>query len=525
MKLGKSLLVALLAGVMAGPVMAKDLVVGMKAAVDNADPHQLFTPNRNIDLQVYEPLIYQDRFLKPQPWLATSWKPLDDKTWEIKLREDVKFSDGSPFTAEDVVFSLDRGLTIKGLRTYRGYLKDIASVEAADAHTVVIKTKIATSLLPWNLTSIGMVSAKAAKDATEEDFNGGRAAIGTGPYKWIKWTPGESVILEKNPNYWNGSEPWDKVTFRFIANDSARVAALLSGDVDIIDQVPGNLTKQVSEGSKTQLVEDTSVFNIFLSFDRWRDVSPYVKAKDGSVLKENPFRNADVQQAINIALNRKGLAERIMHGAAVPTGQLAPEGMQGYDPSLAIPEYNPAKAKELLAKGGYPDGFRLTIQCFNDRFAGDAQVCQAIASMLTAIGIETQVETMPASVFFKRAYNGGADGTPEFSFFMILYGTPTGNSTNLITTVLQTFDKDRGFGANNRNLYSNPEVDSLITASQASFDVKESDELLLKATRVALEDYALLPMFFLKSSWGVRAGLDLEPRADGFTMARNIREK
>lgn len=525
MKLKLSFLAGLLACIIAAPAPAKDLVIAMKAAVDNPDPHQLFTPNRNVDLQVYEPLIYQDRYLKPQPWLAVSWTSLDDTTWEIKLRENVTFADGTPFSSEDVVFSLNRGMTIEGLRTYRGYLKDIASVEAKDPHTVIIKTKTPTSLLPWNLTSIGMVSAKAAKDATEADFNGGRAAVGTGPYRWIKWTPGESVVLEKNPTYWNGVEPWDKVTFRFIPNDSARVAALLAGDVDVIDQVPGNLTKQVSGNGKTSLVEDTSVFNVYLSFDRWREVSPYVKAKNGSDLKENPFRNADVQEAVNIALNRVGLAERIMHGAAVPTGQLAPEGMQGYDPALTVPEYNPAKAKELLAKGGYPDGFRLTIHCYNDRFSGDAQVCQAVASMLTAIGIETAVETMPSSVFFKRALSGGADGTPEFSFFMVLYGTPTGSSTNMITTVLQTYDKAKGFGANNRNLYSNPEVDSFITASQASFDPKESEDLLLKATRTAIKDHGLLPMFFLKSSWGARAGLQLEPRGDGFTMARNIREK
>lgn len=525
MKLNLPIVAALLTAFISTQAAAKDLVIAMKAAVDNADPHQLFTPNRNVDLQVYEPLIYQDRYLKPQPWLATSWTSTDPTTWEFKLRENVSFADGNPFTADDVVFSLKRGLAIDGLRTYRGYLKDITSVEAKDAHTVIIKTRVPTSLLPWNLTSIGMISAKAAKDATDADFNGGRAAVGTGPYRWVKWTPGDRVVLERNANYWNGAEPWDKVTFRFIPNDSARVAALLSGDVDVIDQVPGNLTKQVADSGKTKLVEDTSVFNAYLSFDRWRDVSPYIKANDGSPLKTNPFRDADVREAVNIALNRAGLAQRIMHDAAVATGQLAPEGMYGYDPALKTPEYDPKKAKQLLVKAGYPDGFQLTIHCYNDRFAGDAQVCQAVASMLTAIGIKTQVDTMPSSVFFKRALSGGEGGTPEFSFFMVLYGTPTGNSTNFLTSVLQTYDKAKGFGANNRNLYSNADMDTLINASQASFDPKESEKLLLKATDVAVRDYGLLPLFFLKSSWGIRSGLILEPRGDGFTMARNIREK
>lgn len=521
--------IALYAGIALGFAAAcahaNDLVIGMKAAVDNPDPHQLFTPNRNVDLQVYEPLVYQDRYLKPQPWLATSWKNLDETTWELKLREGVKFSNGQPFTADDVVFSINRGLSIEGLRTYRSYLKDIAKIEAVDAHTVKITTKQPTTLLPWNLTSIGMVSAQVAKDAAEADFNGGKAAVGTGPYRWIKWTPGQDVVLEKNLDYWNGVEPWDKVTFRFIANDSARVAALLSGDVDVIDQVPGNLAKKIADDQKTALIEDTSVFNAFLSMDRTRDNSPFITKADGSPLGKNPFKDAKVREAIDAALNRKGLAERIMQGSATPTGQFAPEGMKGYDASIPVPKYDAAHSKALLAEAGYPDGFGLTIHCFNDRFAGDAQVCQAIASMLTAIGIKTKVDTMPSSVFYKRATSGGANGEPEFSMFMAVYGTPTGNSSNLLINVVHTNDKAKGLGANNRSLYSNPEIDKIITESQVTFDEAQGNAKLIEATKAALKDNAVIPLFFLKSSWGTRAGLTLEPRGDGFTMARNIRSK
>jgi peptide/nickel transport system substrate-binding protein len=504
---------------------AADLVIGMKAAVDNPDPHQLFTPNRNVGLQVYEPLIYQDRYLKPEPWLATEWKNLNPTTWELRLREGVKFSNGQPFTADDVVFSLDRGLSIEGLRTYRSYLKDIAKVEALDPFTVRITTKQPTTLLPWNLTSIGMVSAKAADGATEADFNGGKAAVGTGPYKWIKWTPGQDVVLEKNPSYWNGVEPWDKVTFRFIANDSARVAALLSGDVDVIDQVPGNLARKIADDPKTTLVEDTSVFNAFLSMDRSRDASPFITGSDGVPLTRNPFKDAKVREAVNIAINRAGIADRIMHGSATPTGQISPQGMQGNDPAIEIPKYDPARAKALLAEAGYPQGFGVTLHCFNDRFAGDAQVCQAIASMFTAIGIKTKVDTMPSTVFYKRAASGGPDGSPEFSMFMAVYGTPTGNSSNLLLNVIHSSDKARGLGANNRSLYSNPSVDKLIDDSQTIFDAEEANRKLLEATKAGLQDSAILPLFFLKSSWGTKKGISLEPRGDGFTMARGIRKQ
>lgn len=526
--MNKMIIAGLLCGILLGFAQAStaaDLKIAMKSAVDSADPHQLYTPNRNIDLQVYEPLIYQDEHLRPVPWLATSWKNLDDTTWEIKLRDGVKFSNGKPFTSADVVFSLNRGMNIEGTRTYRAYLKDIASVDAVDPWTVRITTKQPSSLLPWNLTSIGMVSARDARDATADDFNGGRAAVGTGPYRWIKFTPGQDVVLEKNTTYWNGVEPWDKVTVRFISNDSARVAALLAGDVDVIDEIPGNLSKKISTSGTTSLVEYTSVFNVYLMADRFRDVTPFAKANDGSDLKENPFKNPKVRKAIGVAINRTGLAQRIMQGAATPTAQVSPEGFAGYDADLKLPTYDAAMAKKLLAEAGYPEGFQLTIHCFNDRFSGDSQVCQALGSMLTAIGVRTKVETMPASVFYKRASSGGPNDTPEFSLIMAIYGTPTGNPVNLLINLVQTFDKSKGVGVSNRGLYSNTDIDKLIVASQNTFDGAASEQKLIKASRLALNDGAIFPLFFLKSSWGTRSDITLAPRGDGFTMIRNIRPK
>ena len=180
----------------------------MKAAVDGADPHLLFTPSRNVQLHVYEPLMVQDARMLPTPGLATAWRATAPDTWELMLRENVTFSDGTPFTAEDVVFSIKRAQTIEGMRTYRAYLKDIAAVEAVGPHQVRIRTHEPAAQLPFNLTTIGMVSARAARDATGEDFNGGRAAVGTGPYRWVRWTPGQAVVLERNGAYWGGEEPW-----------------------------------------------------------------------------------------------------------------------------------------------------------------------------------------------------------------------------------------------------------------------------------------------------------------------------
>lgn len=500
-------------------LQAADLTIGIKAAVDNADPHLLFTPNRNVQLQVYEPLIYQDEFLQPMPWLATSWENVEPTVWIFHLREGVTFSDGQPFTAEDVVFSINRALTIEGARTYRSYLKDIASVEAVDPLTVRIVTKVPTAFLPENMTSVGMVSHLAADGASGDDFNGGSASVGTGPYKWVKWTPAQDVVLEKNEGWWGVDKPeWDKVTYRFIPNDSARVAALLAGDVDVIDQVPGNFTEQIEQ--RASLVEFPSVFTVYLAIDRVRPTTPFATDASGQPLPENPFLKHEVIQALDLAINREGLADRIMKGSAIATNQYSPEGFSGYDPSIPASEYNPARAKELLAEAGYPDGFNLTLQCYNDRFSGDVQVCQALAAMFTAVGIRTAVDAMPSSVLFRRA-TGDENGS-EFSIYMAAYGTPTGSPFNFYVALLQTVDVEAGTGSNNRMKYSNPEIDALIQQTGVTFDMEKREEMLKQISRLAVEDVAMPNILLTKSSWGVKSGIELKPRGDGFTMVLDI---
>ena len=234
-----------------GPARAQELRIALKAAVDSADPAQLYTPNRNVHLQVYEPLIQQDDQSHLLPGLALSWRIVDPLTWELKLAE-AQFSDGTAFGAEDVMFTIRRIQVSEGTRTYRIYTRDIAAMEAPDAHTLLIHTSTPAAGLPVNLTAFGIVSARAAKDATAEDFNGGRAAVGTGPYRWVRYLPGQSVSLARNERYRGGAVPWATVEYRFVPNDSARVAALLAGDVDVIDTVPPNLFERVRGDARTR---------------------------------------------------------------------------------------------------------------------------------------------------------------------------------------------------------------------------------------------------------------------------------
>jgi peptide/nickel transport system substrate-binding protein len=499
---------------------AQELRIAMKGAVDSADPHLLFTTNRNVQIHVYEPLVFQDRFLKSIPGLAENWKRIDDTDWEFTLRAGVKFHDGSDFTARDVAFSIKRAQEMTGPRTYRHYLKDILRVEPIDDLHVRIVTSVPSPLLPVNLTTLGMVSARAAAGAGPEDFKSGKAAIGTGPYRWASWIPGQRVVLERNDAYWGAKEPWAKVTFRTVSNDGARVAGLLAGDDDVIDAVSGNLAGRLQNQTQVRLVSDISIFCLYLTLDQFRDNSPFVTDVDGRPVTHNPLKDARVREAISLALNRTGIADRIMDGTATPAGQIAPEGFAGYDPALKQTAYDPQRARQLLHDAGWPNGFQLTLHCLNDRYAGDSQTCQAVASMLTAIGIKSKVEALPASIFFRRA---AGKGDPEFSAAMSIFGSSSGDPIQSLIAIVESYDMEKNHGVNNRGRYSNLEVDRLIEQAQETFDEEAREKLVRQATALAVSDGGLIPIYFLKSNWGVSSKLQLTPRGDSYTMATLIR--
>jgi peptide/nickel transport system substrate-binding protein len=507
----------------AAPAPAQTLRIGMKAAVDGSDPHQSYSPNRNVQMQVYESLTFQNSTLHPVPGLAESWKVVDDNTWEFTLRPGVKFHDGSPLTPADIAFSIKRAQAATGLRTYAPQLRAIVSVEPIDERRLRIVTSEPSPFLTAYLASAMVVSAKAAAGAGEEQFNGGSAAIGTGPYRWVKFNRGADVQLARNPDHWDKPEPWEKVIYRFIPNDSARVAALLAGDVDLIDAVPPALYASVRGHDRTRLVTETAAFNNYLYTDSGREISPYVTGADGRPLAETPRRDVRVRRALSLALNRKGLSERAMEGGAVPSNQIAPPGFIGHDPALAPLAYDPPQARRLLAEAGYPQGFNLSIHCTADRFAGDGRTCQAMGQMFTAIGIKTEVEALPTATFFRRAASGGADKTPEFSVSASMFATTTGVAAEGMTTLIRTVDAKAGHGASNRGQFSDPQLDALLAETETEMDDARRDAAMLKAVGRAMDQMAIIPVFFVQAAWGMSRGLTLVPRGDQYTMATGIR--
>ena len=510
--------------VLSGAALAQDLRIGMKATIDGSDPHQSFSPNRNVQLHVYEPLVFQDEFQRPIPGLAESWRLIDATTWEFRLREGVMFHNGTPLHASDVVFSIQRARDARGIRTYSQNVRAITGMEAPDARTVILRTAVPAPMLPSLLASVAVVSAAAVGEAASEvDWNGGRAAIGTGPFRWVRYTPGADVVIERAERHWAPAEPWRRVTYRFIPNDSARVAALLADDVDVIDAVPPALQPRIRDEARTRLVAATTSFNYYIFLDVYRDIAPFITTADGQPLGRNPFRDVRVRRALSHAINRQGLATRAMEGGAEPSGQITPPNFIGHDPELGIPAFDPPLARRLLAEAGYPQGFGMTLHCTADRFAGDARSCQAIGQMLTAIGLRVAVETLPTSVFFRRAGTGFVVNDPEFSSSISIFASTSGLASESMNTILRTPNAARGQGASNRGRNSDPVLDGLLERIESEADDNARAALTRQATRRVMDELPVIPVFWVRSAWGVRANIQLAPRGDAYTMATSIR--
>ncbi|MFZ4409522.1 MAG: ABC transporter substrate-binding protein [Paracraurococcus sp.] len=519
LRLALTLALALLAM----PAGAQTLRIAFKAAVDAADPHLTFTPNRNVQLHVWETLVSQDATLRPLPGLAESWRATDPLTWEFRLRAGVTFSDGTPLTAQDAAFSIRRAQAAQGPRTYAASVRSITAVEVPDERTLIVRTGVPVPLQPDLLAAIAIVSARAAAEAGDADFNGGRAAIGSGPYRWIRWTPAQDVVLDRNPAWRGPAEPWQRVVFRFIPNDSARVAALLAGDVDAIDTVPAGLYARVRETPETSLVTGDSIFTHYLYLDAMSARIGNATGADGQPLADNPLRDPRVRQAISHAINRVALADRVMEGGGSATGQVAAPGFIGHDPAIPVPAYDPPRARRLLAEAGLAQGFGLTLHCTLDRFAGDAKVCQAIGQMLTAIGLRATVEALPMPVYLRRSAALGADGAPDLSAHLSMFGSSTGIASEGLTALARTPNLARAQGTWNRTRYSSPALDAALDRVDTIFDPAAREQAMRDAVRLAVEQPALLPIFHVKASWGLRRPLTLAPRGDAYTMATGIR--
>ncbi|MDJ0390757.1 ABC transporter substrate-binding protein [Roseomonas sp. E05] len=498
-----------------GAGSAATLRVGMAAPNTTLDPHfQSNAPNNAVASHIFDALVTNDAHSESKPGLAESWKVLDDTHWEFRLRP-VKFSDGRDFTAEDAIVSLQRANDLPSTASFRTYTRSIKAMTAKDPHTLLIETHGPDPLLLNSLSRIRIISA-AYKDAPTGDFNNGKAAIGTGALVLKEYVPGSHLRLVRNDAWWGGKLPWQEVVLRLVTDDGARMAALLAGDLDIIEAVPPESVSRVKGASGFHLIRGISSRFVYFAMDQHRDVTPFITDKDGKPLPKNPLKDRRVRQALSMAISREALAERVMEGNAVIASQFLPKGGAGTSDKVDVVPYDVAKAKALLAEAGYPDGFRLTVHGPNDRYINDAKIVQAVAQMFTRIGLQTRAEVMPWTVYSKQNSSG------DFSLSLSAWGVNTGETSNPLKALVATYDRAAGMGASNAGRYSNPELDGLVKQALATMDDAKRNALLARASEITFTDYALLPLHHEVSVWAAREGITYETRADQYTLAMGI---
>ncbi|HSE00547.1 MAG TPA: ABC transporter substrate-binding protein [Burkholderiales bacterium] len=500
---------------------AADLSIALGGDVTSIDPHfHNLTPNNNIGAHVFDTLVMKDAGGRIRPGLAESWRAVDDLTWEFRLRKGVKFHDGSDFTAADVAFSLDRVPNVPNSPSpFTTYTKQVTEKIVVDPYTLRLKSAAPYPQMPNDMSTVLIVSSKAAAGATTDDFNSGKAAVGTGPFKFVRWQKGDRIELARNDAYWGRKSPWDKVTFRIITSDPTRVASLLASEVRAIENVPTNDLAKLAANKELGLFRTVSVRLMYLHMDTARDKTPFATDKAGRPLDKNPLTDLRVRRAMSKAINRPALVERVMEGAAVASGQLMPEGFFGFTPALKPEPYDPEGAKKLLAEAGYPDGFGLTLHAPNNRYVNDEQIAQTIAQMLARIGIQTRVDAMPASVYFSRG------SKLEFSFMLVGWGADTMEASSPLKALLATFNKNKGMGAANRGRYSNPKLDAILDQALATVDDPKREKLLQQATEIGVGNLGIIPLYHQHNLWAARRGIVYEARADERTFAHEFKPR
>ncbi|MBR0662390.1 ABC transporter substrate-binding protein [Neoroseomonas oryzicola] len=505
----------------AAQASAQTATIAVGAPVTSIDPHyHQLSPNNAVADTIFDKLVNTDAQSRNIPGLATEWRAVEPTVWEFRLRPNVRFHNGNAFTAEDVAFTLQRLPNVPNSpSSFAVYSRPLTRIEIVDPLTIRLHTAQPYPLMPLDMTNVRIIDKETAENATTEDFNALRAAAGTGPYRAVTHRNGDRIEFERWDGYWGERAPFQRVNYRMITNDAARTAALLAGDVDLIDQVPTSDLAKLRQDNRVRLSETVGLRLIFLGLDFQRaatENSPFVTDNDGRPLGRNPLRDVRVRRALSMAIDRRAIVDRVMEGAAVPANQFLPQGVFGFVADLPAPAYDPDGARRLLAEAGYPNGFRIQLNGPNDRYINDSRIIQAIGQMWTRIGVRTAVEAQPWTTFIGRA------GRQEYSAFLIGWGSNPDGSHPL-RNIMATFNAERGWGASNRGRYSNPQVDDLLAQSLTELDEAKRERLVVDAMRIAMQDVGVVPLHIQTNIWASRRNFEHTARNDELTRAQDLR--
>ncbi|HEY0956053.1 MAG TPA: ABC transporter substrate-binding protein [Roseateles sp.] len=511
-------LLSLLAALSLSAASAAPLRWAAQNDILTLDPHsQDHNTSNAIGNHIYEGLTRLGRNYRPEPSLATQWTYLSQTQVRFELRKGVKFHDGSPFTADDVVFSFGRITQPQG--TKQTYVSGIKEVKKVDEHTVDLLLEAPTPMLLQNIISFPIMSkawSEKNKTTSTQDYKAkeenyaSRNANGTGPYKLVSWQPDQAVKLVANPDWWD-KNPSNVTELSYLPIKSAptRVAALLSGDVDIVTDLPPQDFFKLKEQGKVRLLEGSEIRTIFFVMDEGSD-----ELRESSVKGRNPFKDKRVREAMNLALDREAIKRSIMRGLSVPAALMIAPGVNGYDAALDRPlKPDVAKAKKLLAEAGYPNGFELPLHCPNNRYVNDEQVCQAAVSMWARIGVKLRLIAAPFSTHSQTFQRG------ESPFFMLGWGVSTYDALY----GMQAWGHTRTQGADgnfNFGKVSDATLDGLIQKIKFEPDVAKRNALIREALLRIRDESLFIPIHHQIRPWAMKPGVTTLHRSNDYFEAR-----
>ena len=468
------------------------------------DPHAAaHIPTQVETSQVYEPLVDFSSTYAIEPSLAVAWRLIEPTIWQFDLRQGVRFHDGTPFTSEDVVFSLNRAMA--DTSDYGEFVSSISSVDAINDHTVRITTGAPNPILPDQLGQIGIMPKRwseqhdavlpAAYDDETETY-AERRANGTGPFKLVSFEPGVGAVMERNPDWWDldqNPHNLDGIVHTVIKDPEQRLQALLSGEVDLLSDPRFDHLDQIEgmPGLKVQKANENRA--ISLGLDQGSQ-----ELRSSNIEGRNPFADRRVRQAIYQAIDEETIADKLMLGFAIPAGMIIQPGITGYAPELdtRLP-HDPEAAKALLAAAGYPDGFEVTLDCPNDRYVNDEEICRAVAAMLGEVGIRVTVAARPM-----RAHLPRIEGR-ETDFYMFGWGTGTYDSLETFSYLVRSDAVFNGTG------YANPEIDDLIEAIETELTTYTRDFMIEQVWKAVRDDIVYVPLHHQVIVWAMRDQLEI----------------
>jgi len=512
----------LLTLLLALPAPARTLRLASAFDPQSMDPHALaLLYQSRVIGQVYESLVNRDRDFRPEPSLATSWKMVDARTWRFALRSNVRFHDGTPLTADDVVFSIERALARTSLRAFQ--LRGVTGARKVDELTVDLLLSAPDAVLPEKMIFIGIMSRAWAEKhgvTLPQDFNARqetfavRNANGTGPFVLRRYEPDARLVLAANPDWWGRGTPHGggnvaEAVYTVIQSDATRMAALATGEADFVIDPPFQDVARLQKDKRLKFVSTTDIGTQYLGFDQAR-----AELDSSDVRGRNPFRDLRVRKAVYHAIDIDSIVAKVLRGQATPTGSFVSSLVDGYLPDLdrRLP-YDPAKARALLKEAGYPNGFSVQLDCVNVTFR--AAVCQAISAMLAQVGIRVTFQPSPSALFFPKL-SQATTGFFEFGWI------PTTDPWTMLNSIVRSYDGS-GSGQFNGGRYSNPVLDALIDAVRVEPDLARRRQLTGDALRLMADDLPLLPLYRRKLNWVMRPNIYAVPWPNDIVELRYVR--